>query len=190
LTQGSAEIDKKARTRKLAEALLKEYFAGKSPEEIVSAMLAYLEQDKNFNDEDILALLSHTKNEQETMLPVTLFSIDALSPLEVVVKYLKERKNLAYHTIGKLLGRDDRVIWATYKKAANKHPAELVPEPTPFLMPATMLADSPLSVLETVVVELHDHHKLNFAQIARLLKRNDRTIWTVYNRAGKKRGAQ
>ncbi len=54
-------------------------------------------------------------------------------------------------------------------------------------IPTSIFRDRSLSVLEAVVEYLKEHHNLNYHQIARLLNRDERTIWTVYNRAKKKR---
>ena len=54
-------------------------------------------------------------------------------------------------------------------------------------IPSAVFRDRTLKPLEAVVEYLHDHHKLTLHQIAKLLNRDDRTIWTVYNRATRKR---
>jgi transcriptional regulatory protein LevR len=54
-------------------------------------------------------------------------------------------------------------------------------------IPTSIFRDRSLSVLEAVVEYLKEHHNLNYHQIARLLNRDERTVWTVYSRAKKKR---
>lgn len=54
-------------------------------------------------------------------------------------------------------------------------------------IPTSVLRDRTLKPLEAVVEYLHDNQKLTLHQIARLLNRDDRTIWTVHNRAKVKR---
>lgn len=53
-------------------------------------------------------------------------------------------------------------------------------------IPTFIFRDRDLAALESVVVYLKDSHGLTYAQIAKLLNRDDRTIWTTYNRAKKK----
>ena len=53
-----------------------------------------------------------------------------------------------------------------------------------------MLTDRSLSVLEVMVEYLKEHEALSFHQIAALTNRDDRTIWTVYSRAKKKRATE
>jgi len=50
-------------------------------------------------------------------------------------------------------------------------------------IPTSIFKNRTLSVLEAMVVYLKDKRGLNYAQIGRLLNRNDRTVWTCYKRA-------
>jgi predicted transcriptional regulator len=54
-------------------------------------------------------------------------------------------------------------------------------------VPLSVLTDRKLSILEVIVEYLHEKKSLSFHEIAVLTKRDDRTIWTCYNRAKKKR---
>jgi predicted DNA-binding protein (UPF0251 family) len=62
----------------------------------------------------------------------------------------------------------------------------IVFENLPISIPVDVLQDRDLSALEAIVVYLKDHHKLTYSQIAQLLNRDDRTVWTTYKRASKK----
>ncbi|MDD9952762.1 MAG: sigma-70 region 4 domain-containing protein [Candidatus Woesearchaeota archaeon] len=57
-------------------------------------------------------------------------------------------------------------------------------------IPSFIFRDRSLAALEAIVVYLKDSQGLTYAQIARLLNRDDRTIWTTYTRAKKKGGTQ
>ena len=59
--------------------------------------------------------------------------------------------------------------------------------PSSLSIPTSIFRDRTLSVLEAIVEYLREHHHLNYHQIAKLLNRDDRTIWTVYRRAKQKR---
>jgi predicted DNA-binding protein (UPF0251 family) len=169
--------------------LLQDYFAGKPPEQLIETFFSYLKHDHQLSEAELDALLRHAKAEHETLVPATLFADDKLAPLEAVTKYLHENKRLRFTDIGHLLNRDQRVIWTTYSHAKKKRPEALTPAATEHLIPARLIADRKRSVLETLALHLHDVQHLTFAQIARLLRRDDRTIWTVYNRARKKEAA-
>jgi hypothetical protein len=56
----------------------------------------------------------------------------------------------------------------------------------PDTIPLDILRDRNLSVLESIV-EYLKNKGLSFHEIAILLNRDERNIWTVYNRAKKKR---
>jgi len=56
------------------------------------------------------------------------------------------------------------------------------------LIPSLVFTNRGLSVLEAMVVHLKEERGMTYHAIAELLNRDDRTIWTVYNRASKKQG--
>lgn len=53
-------------------------------------------------------------------------------------------------------------------------------------IPSSILRDRTLSPLESITAYLKDQTGISFHEIALLLNRDDRTIWTCYNRAQKK----
>ena len=57
-------------------------------------------------------------------------------------------------------------------------------------LPISIFKDRSVSVLEVIVEYLHEAKSLSFKQIALLLNRNERTIWTVYHRVRQKRARQ
>ena len=126
----------------------------------------------------------HLTDDKEILIPVSIF-IKRLSVLETVTKYLKEELNLSYHQIGVLLNRDERNIWHTYKNANKKHTPKLKVTFSKYFIPISIFQNK-LSVLENIVLYLKDELSLSYHAIAVLLERNDRTIWTMYQRARKK----
>ena len=54
-------------------------------------------------------------------------------------------------------------------------------------IPIYIFQDRTLSVLEIMVEYLKEKLKLNYHEMGVLLNRDERTIWTCYNRAKKKR---
>ena len=54
-------------------------------------------------------------------------------------------------------------------------------------IPCNVLRDRTLKVLEVLVEFLKDEKGMNYREIGGLLNRDERTIWTVYSRAVKKR---
>ncbi|MEK6879693.1 MAG: hypothetical protein AABY22_08810, partial [Nanoarchaeota archaeon] len=55
-----------------------------------------------------------------------------------------------------------------------------------FFIPASIFSNLKLSVLESIVKYLKETLNLTYHNIAVLLKRDERNIWTIYNRAIKK----
>lgn len=134
---------------------------------------------------DILQALG----EKEHLIPASIFNED-LSVLETVVKYLKENQQLKYHAIALLIGRDERNIWHMYHAAAKKHPPLFDIGDSIYYIPASILKDPKYSALETLTRFMKDSLGLAYHEIASSLKRDQRTIWTVYNRSRKKNGKQ
>ncbi len=58
---------------------------------------------------------------------------------------------------------------------------------SPIDIPSNIFQDRSLSVLEIMVEYLKEQKGLSYHEIAILLNRDDRTIWTVYSRVKKKR---
>ena len=54
-------------------------------------------------------------------------------------------------------------------------------------IPSFVFRDRSVAVLESLVEYMKDSQGLSFHEIALLLNRNDRTVWTVYRRAKLKR---
>jgi DNA-directed RNA polymerase specialized sigma24 family protein len=57
-------------------------------------------------------------------------------------------------------------------------------------IPTFIFKDRDLAALEAIVIYLKDSQGMTYAQIAKLLNRDDRTIWTTYTRAKKKLGGR
>ncbi len=54
------------------------------------------------------------------------------------------------------------------------------------LIPIEIFEDRRLGPLEAIILYLKDQRGLTYHKIALLLKRNDRTIWTAYQKARRK----
>jgi hypothetical protein len=140
-------------------------------------------------------------------LPVVLFAIEELSGLEIVTKYLHEDRGISITRIGELLNRSPKTIWNTYSIASKKSPVhfdlvKLKGDSAAIALlrdvsanrrledvsvPLVVISDRSLSVLESISEYLHDSLHLSFNEIACVLHRDNRTVWTVYHRAKKKR---
>ena len=130
---------------------------------------------------DIILDTSHTLS-----VPLDIFQ-DGLSGLEAITKYLKEQHNLRLCEIAKLLSRDDRTIWGAYADAQKKMPGSFTQSTSSIVIPLTVFAERRLSILESSAMHLKEHYHLRLCQIAAMLNKDQRTIWTVCHRAGIKR---
>ena len=72
------------------------------------------------------------------------------------------------------------------KKQNNKQKFDLE-NPSRIKIPLRVFRDRNVAVLECISEYLKDEVGLNYHEIAVLLNRDDRTIWTCYNRVKKKR---
>jgi hypothetical protein len=89
-----------------------------------------------------------------------IFDKNTIETLETITKHLKEIKNL---------------------KLKN-------PQAARYSIPITILSDRTLSALEHVTTYLKEDYNLTYKEIAILLNRDQRTIWTTYQRAIQKKG--
>lgn len=139
-------------------------------DDIRDIVLDYLAKEKAYK-EDILIPLSIFK----TILP----------PLEALVKYLKEKRNLKFHEIAKKLSRDDRTIWITYRNSQSKYVEFSAFDK--IMIPLRIFYNRNLSILEHLTVYLKEQYGYSNKKIASLLDKDESTIWTVYHRAKIKR---
>ena len=59
--------------------------------------------------------------------------------------------------------------------------------PSNIWIPSNVLRDNSISVLEAIVEFLKEKKGFTYHQIGELINRDERNVWTVYNRAKKKR---
>jgi hypothetical protein len=137
--------------------------------------------------DDIKKIIS--EKERTFLIPVSIITSE-LGILESVVKFLRETKKLRFSEIGLLLKRNPIAINATYRNSMKKFPIEFTKyflAESEYDIPVNVLQDRTLAPLESVVLYLKDEKMLRFARIAELLKRDQRTIWTVYKRGKQKK---
>ena len=157
----------------------------------LNSFLSVIESKYNLNFDQIQHLLHDVEkirypdkklvDKEEKNIPTCIFNNDKLSCLEAIVKYLRENINLKYSEIAILLKRDVGPIGVTYRNAKKKMPAKFIIKPCASL-PTSTLANRKLSPLENIV-SFFKNQGMRYSEIAALLNRNDRTIWTVSKRA-------
>jgi hypothetical protein len=147
-------------------------------------------RDLGLSDSDILNIVKQNlgSRKQEITLPIIIFKTDELSSLEAIVKYLRENLLLTFKQIGELTNRNQITLSVSYRSAAKKHKEKFPEVTSAYNIPVSILKDRKKSVLENIVFYLKENFNLTYHNIAVLLNRNDRTVWTVYQRAIKKNG--
>ena len=145
---------------------------------------------QGLNSEDIINLVNKSLKipvKEEVKVPLSVFQNDQLSSLETIVKYLRENMLLSFKQIASLTNRNNIALAVTYRNAKKKLEAKFAEEISTYYIPVSILQDRNLSVLENIVSYLKDTFGLAYHKVAVLLNRDDRTIWTVYQRAKKKK---
>lgn len=135
-------------------------------------------QKKHIDDETKTSETKREDEETKNSIPITLFQNNA-GYLELLTFYLKDNLGLSLSKIAKTLNRDQRTIWSSYNNAKEKVP-KLKIEKTTTLIPINVFSNRELSPLSNLVVFLSD--KKSIKEIAHLLKKDYRTIWTAHNR--------
>ena len=143
------------------------------------------QNEENLTQNEVIELL---ENDNEIFLPVSIFENRDLGVLEIIVKYLKEELHYSLKEIGDFLNRSNKSIWSSLSQANKKYPDRIIESDCSFVIPLSIFQDRSLAVLEVLVKYLKEKYELKFSQIGRILCRDHRTIWTVYNRAKKKQG--
>jgi Mn-dependent DtxR family transcriptional regulator len=177
----------------LAENRKKEEKAADSPSqykddiEKFQEIAAGIRKKYKLSNYDLIDLLLKKRIEAHPdMIPVSIFDNKELSCLEAIAKYMKENLYFGSGKIAKLLNRNISTISSTYLKAKKKMPSEFVVKESKYFIPLTEISNRKFSVLESIVKFLKEKCSLGNNEIAKLLKRDSRTIWTVYARARKK----
>ena len=158
-------------------------------EKRILGTLNYL-KEQGLSSKDVIERVNKILNisvKEEVKVPLSVFKNDYLSSLETIVKYLRENLLLSFKQIASLTNRNPIALAVTYRNAKKKMEAKFAEEISPYSIPVSILQDRNLSVLENVVSYIKDTFGLTYHKVAVLLNRNDRTIWTVYQRAKKKK---
>lgn len=126
------------------------------------------------------------KKPEELKIPISVFDNRQLSALEAIVKFLHENKGFRFSEIARLINRDQRAIGVSYRFASRKMSFILKATASKYSLPLKVIAKRKLSVLESIAYYLKQTYSLSYHEVALLLKRDDRTVWTVYQRALRK----
>ncbi|MBI4116749.1 hypothetical protein HY449_03320 [Candidatus Pacearchaeota archaeon] len=177
---------KKTEKDKLLEtiSLLVDEFKEKhrlSKEDTMNLVIKEIRKKYKINRSEILELSEVKK----ISIPATIFS-EKMGILESLVKYMKENLEMSYKEIAEEINRDERTIWTSYKNAVEKQKEVIEETETNITIPLSIFKDSKSTILESIVVYLKENG-MRYSEIGELLNRDQRNIWTIYDRAAKKK---
>ena len=142
-------------------------------------LIRYLLEREGISEDE---LLSRFEKKSAESVPATIFAT-SLSPLESITRYLKENLGKKLVEISRTLGKSPAALSPAYKKAVTK---KFEVRETELLIPLSEFEQNmDLSILEIAVNHLKNRG-MRFTEIAALLEKDVRTVWTVYKRAEKK----
>jgi surface protein len=150
-----------------------------------------LKEEYSLNKKELLEIIEEKLKDKYTSpgkeigkeagqeIPISVFSTK-LGYLEAITKYMKENLQMTYRAIGKILGRDERTIWTSYKKAKEKI-EEKFNNNGELTIPIIIFENKELTIFESLILYLRDKG-MKYSEIGVLLNRDQRNIWTVYSR--------
>jgi len=137
---------------------------------------------------DYLSKLVLEDVSRKNSIPVSILRSEKLSSLEAIVKFLRENRKLSYNMMAELLYRKPKALSSTYTVAHRKMHATFstIIDDDKSRIPFTAFTNR-LSVLECICTYLKSQNH-SYADIARMISKDQRTVWTVCKRAEKKLG--
>ncbi|MFH0978921.1 MAG: hypothetical protein V1837_06505 [Candidatus Woesearchaeota archaeon] len=169
----------------IEQYILNELLSESANIEIVKKLLRRL--DKEIIIEQFIDTLTQGRTAWEAKIPVSVFSTKRLGALESLVKYLKEELEYSNAKISETLGKSQQAVWTSYNHTQAKRVGRLQARHSQYDIPLSQLKSAKRSILESVVLHLQEKHKLRITQIARLLNRDQRTVWATCKRGKAKR---
>ncbi len=148
---------------------------------LLDSLLNSLKEKYNL-EKDIKIRLSE-KRENKDYLPGSIFH-NEIGIFESVVKFLHENKKLDFKEISKITKRTPNNIAVTYNNAKKKYFAEFDADYS-LKIPLGIFSED-YTCFESICLHLKNNH--TYHEIAEILDRDDRTVWTTYKRALRKKG--
>ena len=109
-------------------------------------------------------------NSSDFLIPTYIFLDRRLTPLEALVKHLRENLKLSYNIISKLLSRNVRDIYKTYAHAFDKSiPYVKIEFDHSYFVPVSIFSNRKISALEAIVVYLKEKLEMSYCKISVVL---------------------
>ena len=133
---------------------------------------------------DIFGGKKFVEERKDIKIPLSIFKANKVGAAELLCRYLKDKEDCKFSEIAKLINRDQRTVALNYNNSKKKK-IRLMVDKESIYVPVSIFSDRRLSVLETIVYYLKERRYKNF-EIAKILNKDPRNIWTLYSRAEKK----
>lgn len=157
----------------------------------ISELVQLIEQKTGKDFSDILSQTKKKEQIQKDFFPLSILT-RKLGVAETLVRYLKDWQHLNYRNISNIMHRSEGVVGVMYRTSLKKYPSQLKPS-LPFsqdiLVPLSLFSET-YTAFESIIIYLKEKESLKFSQIARLTSRDQRTIWTIYNRTRNRSNSQ
>lgn len=154
----------------------------KSDLDLMLNFFDHFKKKYNMSSQDIAQLITQQSDE---FIPLCIFNNNSLSVFEAIVKYLVDNREISLKKVSKLLNRNYSTIWTTHSNAKKKLKASFKIDSCKQI-PISIFSDSKYTIFESLVKFLKEEEDLPNNEIAKLLNRNNKTIWTIYNNTKKK----
>ncbi len=152
----------------------------------IDGLLGNLSEHGHLSYAEVIGFLESRRKEKESpLVPLSVFRNRELGSFEALTKFLREHHGLGHSEIASLLKRDTRTIWSAYDAARRKCAAPHTPAEGDLWVPSILFSDRRLGPLEALSLHLHAKGH-TYTEIASLLSRDSRTIWTTCKRAREK----
>ena len=147
--------------------------------ELATGMLKQIRARTRLNKLQVYELIAPR---DRIKIPTSIFTKE-LGGLEALVKYLKENIGMSYSETARMLKRDERTIWNSYSKAREKQTTPIILDKVKIRIPIEIFKSNE-TTLRSVIIYLIAQG-FNYAEISRMLNRDQRNIWTIANREDK-----
>ena len=167
-------------SRKEGDVLLDSLLSTISSQQLLKIILQRLHQEQGLQLPELIETFQAAK--EEASIPLSIFS-SSLDPAESLYKFLKENEKLSFQQIASELHRDQKSVWATYRRSWKKKKQVFLIEDERYFLPFSIFKKRRYSFLESVIFYLNSVHHLSNKQIAKLLQRTPNTVAVLMKRA-------
>jgi len=151
----------------------------------IDELIKFIETRTGKDFKDIISILHQKEKQRKNFFPISILNTK-LGVTECLVKYLKDELEWNYKKISSVIHRSEGVVGVMYRNSLKKYIGKLNIKSTDVYIPLTIFS-SQFTIFESVITYLKEKENLRYSEIAKLTKRDQRTIWTIYNRTKNKK---